>query len=168
MNDAGQTFGTFGTIFGIVFALIGLLFAVLGAGVVVIVLKRATRRRRVRTSGLVAEAEVLGAQLTRDAAGVRAPRNAVLGFRTADGQDVRIRDTSGNPRFVGDHVTVRYLPAHPREALPTDAVDSPGRRIVIGLAVAFFTVFALTGLGFAAVGVGFAVVAQHVPTDDQP
>ncbi|MFJ1792560.1 hypothetical protein [Kitasatospora griseola] len=50
-------------------------------------------------------------------------RHVVLGFRTADGQDIRVKDTTGVPRVDGDRVTVRYLPSR----MPTDPGTWPYR-----------------------------------------
>ncbi|MFF0297713.1 DUF3592 domain-containing protein [Kitasatospora sp. NPDC004614] len=168
MNDAVDTFTTvFGLITGLM-ALVGLLISGLGASGVVFALRRFRRRDRVRTEGLVAEAEVLDAYLTQDRVAdsvtIRTSRYVILGFRTADGRDIRLRDTTGIPRIVGDRVTVRYLPAHPQEAIPADAPGSgrhPGHVVV--LAIGSF--FAVAGLVFAVAAIGMSVFASQMPTD---
>ncbi|KDN81616.1 DUF3592 domain-containing protein [Kitasatospora cheerisanensis] len=167
MNDAGQTFGT---AFGIVFALVGLLVAALGTTPIVLLLRWNARRNRVRSTGLLAEAEVLETYLTHHqhhedsthSVTVGSRRHVILGFRTADGEDVRVGDTSGVPRIVGDRVTVRYLPENPGGALPV-VPEGPARRIVLALLIAFLAVFAVVGLFFAVFGIGIAVFSQDLP-----
>ncbi|MFD8595479.1 DUF3592 domain-containing protein [Kitasatospora sp. NPDC059646] len=165
--NAGQTFGT---AFGIVFALVGLLVAALGTTPIVLLLRWNSRRNRVRTTGLLAEAEVLEAHVTHHhhhedrahSVTVGSRRHVVLGFRTADGEDVRVGDPSGVPRVVGDRVTVRYLPENPGGALPV-VPEGPARRIVLALVIGVLAVFAVVGLLFAVVGVGIAVFSHDLP-----
>ncbi|MGW4380179.1 DUF3592 domain-containing protein [Kitasatospora sp. NPDC004531] len=164
MDDAGQTFGT---AFGVLFAAVGLLFAAMGIGVVVLILRRAVRRSRIRSRGVLVEAEVMGTSLAKDrdeaGRGTRIQRAAVLVFRTEDGQEVRVRDTSGVPRVAGDRVAVRYRPGHPREAIPMDGGARVGARIVVGLFVAFFSVFALAGLIVTVIGIAVAIGVNQLP-----
>ncbi|MFJ8440776.1 DUF3592 domain-containing protein [Kitasatospora griseola] len=168
MRDGEQAFTTIFSLITGLLALIGLLVAGLGITAVVLVLRRSRRRTRIRTSGLVAEAAVLDTYLTRDRPddwlSTVTGRHVVMGFRTADGQDIRVKDTTGVPRVDGDRVTVRYLPAHPYQAIPADAPGS-GRHLGHTLGVVFGSFFGLAGLVFAAVAIGMAVFASQMPTE---
>ncbi|MFD8481104.1 DUF3592 domain-containing protein [Kitasatospora sp. NPDC059673] len=168
MNDAVDTFGTVFSLVAGLMALIGLLIAGLGITGIVLVLRRSRRRNRTRTHGLVAEAAVLETYLTQDRVAdsltIRTGRHVVLGFRTADGQDIRLKDTTGIPRIAGDRVTVRYLPERPREAIPTD-VPGTGQNVGHTIVLVICSFFTLFGLVFAATTIGMAVFANQMPTE---
>lgn len=145
-------FETVGTIVGVV----GALTAVAGVVMALVLLARAQARSRALTEGQLAEAVCLDTYVTHSG-GPAGPhisiRHKVLGFRTPDGQEVRVDDTSRTPRVVGDRVLVRYLPDRPHQAAVTDAGPAGvSMGVVIGLlaCVLFGAVTAVMGFGFAA------------------
>ncbi|MEV7414875.1 DUF3592 domain-containing protein [Streptomyces sp. NPDC089919] len=142
--------------FGAVFGLVGLLFAAGGATMAVVQVRRVRAIGHTRAHGLTAEARCLETYVTqyRDSEGHRRTRrHVILGFRTRDGQDVRVEDQSGVPRVVGDFVPVHYLPDRPQQAVAAGPV-APGVQLATWFGVAFCTVFACLGLFFAGIGFG--------------
>jgi hypothetical protein len=91
-------------------------------------------------------------------------RHVILGFRTQDGRDIRVEDTSGIPRVVGDFVQVRYLPERPGNAVAAEA-GSSGVSIGLLLTLLFCAVFTCIGLFFAAAGFGIGFYGLSTPTD---
>ncbi|MFI5757162.1 DUF3592 domain-containing protein [Streptomyces sp. NPDC051569] len=148
-----------GGAFGVLIGLIGLLFACVGAGLGITLLCRMRWRGRALTHGLAAQARVLDTYVTHssrigpDQPGDTSTRHVILGFRTQDGRDIRIEDTSGLPRVIGDLVQVRYLPERPERAAVA-GTSSVGAGVGLALGLAFCVVFTCGGLFFAAMGFG--------------
>ncbi len=138
--------GAMGTVFG----LVGSVFAVAGVGMAVALVRRLAGRRRALAHGLPAEARCLETYTTRNGDGP-SHRHTILGFRTQDGREVRIDDTTSRTVVVGDVVTVRYLPERPERAA---VVGSGGAGTWVGAfsAIAFCAVFTAMGLVFAVMG----------------
>ncbi|MFI2611301.1 DUF3592 domain-containing protein [Kitasatospora sp. NPDC018619] len=134
-----------GTAVGVLFCVFGLLAVGLGVGGSVLGVRRARLAARTLTEGLPAEARCLDAYVTHERVGsdaygrrTRARRHVVLGFRTREGDEIRLTDTSGAPRVVGDRVAVRYLPDQPHRAVVADrgragAAAGAGAKVVVGL-----------------------------------
>ncbi|RKT17566.1 uncharacterized protein DUF3592 [Streptomyces sp. 1114.5] len=146
-----------GNVIGYVFGFIGLLVICGGLALPIAAARKARMRERILAVGLAAEARCLETYVTQERVSgsdssdrrTRAVRHVIIGFRTADGRDIRFEDSSGVPRVVGDHVPVRYLPDMPHRAVTADRGRSGAKT---GFAVA-----ALVGLFFAGVGAAFAV-----------
>ncbi|MFF4383193.1 DUF3592 domain-containing protein [Kitasatospora sp. NPDC001547] len=144
-----------GTAVGIVFGAIGLLAVGLGVVKPVLGIRRARLDLRTLAEGLSAEARCLETYTTQErdpsSRRTRTERHVILGFRTRDGAEVRLEDTSGAPRVVGDRVTVRYLPDRPHRAVVVDraragiAARIAGDVLIGLLVVACGTVFAISG-----------------------
>ncbi|MER5636647.1 DUF3592 domain-containing protein [Kitasatospora sp. NPDC002227] len=163
-------FGAFGAVFGVV----GLALAAGGLALAAFLLYRVVLRRRTLEAGLTAEAECLETYVTSEAAYdedrdryTRTMRHVILGFRTEDGRDVRIRDRSGAPRVVGDFVTVRYLPERPQDAA---VAGRPTGIFAVGVGLGLFFCLVTVGVGvlFAVFGFAFGTVAEVVPTHGFP
>ncbi|MCB5169710.1 DUF3592 domain-containing protein [Streptomyces bambusae] len=165
MLDISESAGAFGLVFG----LVGLLFAAVGVTMAVVLVRRLMLRSRTLARGLTAEARCLDTYVTHhrreEGPGTRSRRHVVLGFRTRDGQDVRVEDLSGVPRVVGDFVQVRYLPEHPQRAVALGP-GAPGAAVGAVLGVVFSAVFACVGLFFASVGLGLGFMG--VGTSELP
>jgi hypothetical protein len=150
-----------GGAFGVVFGIVGLLFACAGVAFGLTLARRARWRGRALAHGLTAEARCLETYVARDhsmasAGGYgtsSATRHVILGFRTREGRDIRIEDTSGVPRAVGDFVEVRYLPEHPERATVAGATPA-GVSLGLAVGLAFCAAFTCIGLLFAATGFG--------------
>ncbi|WP_327287996.1 DUF3592 domain-containing protein [Streptomyces sp. NBC_01198] len=150
-----------GGVFGVVFGMIGLLFACAGAAFGLTLVRRTRWRRRALAQGLTAEARCLETYVARDHSAISAggfstssaTRHVILGFRTRDGRDIRIEETSRVPRVVGDFVEVRYLTEHPERATVAGASPS-GVSLGLVVGLAFCAVFTCVGLLFAATGFG--------------
>ncbi|MFJ9840480.1 DUF3592 domain-containing protein [Kitasatospora sp. NPDC101155] len=166
-----------GNVIGYVFGFIGLLAVCGGLALPIAAARRARLRARILAVGLAAEARCLETYVTQERVSrsdpsdrrTRTVRHVIIGFRTADGRDIRFEDASGAPRVVGDHVPVRYLPDQPHRAVTADRGRSGAK--------AGFTVAALVGLFFAGVGAVFVVIGfgiasgshdlptRHLPTE---
>ncbi|MER7585335.1 DUF3592 domain-containing protein [Kitasatospora sp. NPDC097691] len=142
----------------VVWSVVGVVGSVAGAAALVGVALRVRLRARTLAQGLTARARCLETYLTVETRGTGSERrtsterHVIMGFRTADGRDVRFRDGSGAPRVVGDQVPVRYLPERPRRAVIADGhpsgITAP---LVVGAVVGLVTV----GLGVAFAVAGF-------------
>jgi hypothetical protein len=142
----------FGGAIGVVFGIVGLVFAGIGMALGIALVRRTLSRNRALAHGLTAEAQCLDVYVTRRVDGP-GNRHAILGFRTVDGQDIRIEDNSGRPRVVGDFVQVRYLPHRPQDATVTGgSAAGSALGLVVGLAVS--VMFVGVGLAFALGGFG--------------
>lgn len=110
------------------------------------------RRRRLLRTGLLAEARCLETYTTRTSDGPTR-RHAVLAFTTRDGREARATPAGPPAALVaGDHVAVRYGPAHPERAVFA-APAGPGSVVGAVLVLVFLTVFTV----FTAVTTAFAV-----------
>ncbi|MFJ6384372.1 DUF3592 domain-containing protein [Kitasatospora sp. NPDC092039] len=144
-----------GAAVGIVVGAIGLLAVGLGVVKPVLGVRRARLDLRTPAEGLSAEARCLETYTTQErdpsSRRTRTERHVILGFRTRDGAEVRLEDTSGARRVVGDHATVRYLPDRPHRAVVVDrgragiATRIAGDVLIGLIVVAWGTVFAISG-----------------------
>ncbi|MFD8081885.1 DUF3592 domain-containing protein [Kitasatospora sp. NPDC059722] len=155
MSESGNFIGVFFVIVGLVLAGAGLASAIGVAG-------GANRRARILQDGVPAEGQCLETFVTverRVGSDLSDPgrhvRHTIIGFRTADGRDIRIEETSGVPRVVGDHVPVRYLPLEPHVAMAVDRSPA-GQAAASGAKVAMGVVFMVVGLFVVVVGIGIA------------
>ncbi|MFI5527253.1 DUF3592 domain-containing protein [Kitasatospora sp. NPDC051853] len=156
-----EVFQVFGTVFGVV----GLLVAGIGVFLGVTLVRRMRTRSRVLAGGLLAEAVCLETYMTHSGGHStphRSARHVILGFRTEDGQEVRIEDTSRVPRVVGDHVTVRYFPDRPQHAAATDAPPA-GTPVAVVIGLAVCAIFTCVGVLLATVGFGVSATAPDLP-----
>ncbi|MFG2825320.1 DUF3592 domain-containing protein [Kitasatospora sp. NPDC048365] len=97
----------------------------------------------------------------------RTVRHVILGFRTHDGRDIRMEDTSGVPRVVGDHVWVRYLPSQPQQAAVADAAPA-GQSIGLVLGLVVGAGFVCVGLLIAGAGLGVGFFASEPAYPEWP
>ncbi|MBM9508904.1 DUF3592 domain-containing protein [Actinacidiphila acididurans] len=145
---------------GIMFVIGGAVLVAASAALGTAVVRGIRRQRRTLARGLTAEARCLETYVTHDGDHSSSTRHVILGFRTQDGSEIRIEDTSRVPRVVGDVAQVRYLP------------DRPHRAIVIGSSPMIFgwtllTIFCLllacgSALSFMK---GYGVFDPTHPTD---
>ena len=169
--DVFNGVGAFGTVFG----LVGLAFTAIAVIMIVRILRRAGTTGAALRSGLVAEGRVLDVYQALEGRHDHrlTVRHAIIGFRAANGQDYRIDDSSGQPRIVGDHVPVKYLPGSPDRGVPADARGAGTGGMPAVVPVIILSVFGLIGLffaliGFGLAGIGFSVGTSTLPTSNFP
>ncbi|MFJ9457770.1 DUF3592 domain-containing protein [Kitasatospora sp. NPDC101447] len=140
---------------GVVWSVLGVVGSAAGVAALAAVVLRVRLRARILAQGLTAQARCLETFLTTETWGTGSERHTsterhvIMGFRTADGRDVRFRDRPGALRVVGDRVPVRYLPERPQRVVTTDRHPSGVTAPLVAGAVA--------GLVVVAVGVLCAV-----------
>lgn len=145
---------------GVVFVIVGVVLVAASAALGTAVVRGIRLQRRILAHGLTAEARCLETYVTHDADRTSSTRHVILGFRTQDGADIRIEDTSRVPRVVGDITRVRYLPDRPHRAIT--AGSSP---MIFGWTL--LTVFSLLLLCGSALAFmkGLGVFDPTHPTD---
>ncbi|MCT9088775.1 DUF3592 domain-containing protein [Streptomyces sp. ASQP_92] len=156
-----------GGAFGVVFGCVGLLFAGVGTGALVWTVRTVSTYKRTLREGLRAEARCLETYVTRHHHSdgyTHSRRHLVVGFRTADGYDVRAKVSSRRPFVAGDNIPVRYLPQHPDRAVTDEAPTGVG--VVSCLFGGVMVALTCLGLFFAAMGFGAALFLGASADDD--
>ncbi|MEU3505428.1 DUF3592 domain-containing protein [Streptomyces hundungensis] len=156
-----------GGAFGVVFGCVGLLFAGVGIWLLVWSVRTMSTYRRTLREGLMAQARCLETYVSRHHHSngfTHSQRHLIVGFRTADGYDVRARVSSRRPFVAGDLVPVRYLPQRPDRAIADEAPAGVG--VVSCLFGGVMVVITCLGLFFAAMGFGAALFLGASAHDD--